>query len=395
MNLVCIPYHDWRKISREGARTRDAHFLHHLSNNRQIDKVVVVNRPTTYLEIFAKKNVVKIDGEAVLKKGNLTLYKVSEKLFVIDYISWDIVGQATKKKKWFFEIFGSGHLKDFTKDCLEFLGIKDYVIFSENIFSYQFIENHQETKSVFDAWDNFLQFPDNEMIKDSLKIAYQSLGDHCDIWVTNSKKNIEYFTRNFKIQVPILIKNGVDFEMFQKHYPRPSDLQKINSPVVGFGGKISHLFDYDLYNFCLENNPDKNFVIVGQILDKSVFEKIKKTPNFHYLGDKHYKDYPAYVCNFDLGIIPYVNNHLDSGADSIKAYEYLAAGLNSIGSKGAGMTDLSEYMHIADSYESFSKLIDKTDKVKAPKNLPISHSWEYKTEALIEIFGDILHNKVG
>ncbi|MCF0042529.1 hypothetical protein [Dyadobacter fanqingshengii] len=385
MNLVSIPYHDWRKISKEGARTRDAHFLHHLANHEKVSKLLVVNRPTTHLEILVKGNSINIEGQVIHKRGGFKLYKVSENMFVIDYITLDILGQALNKKKWFFDIFADQHLNAFYKECLDLLKMNDPVIFNKNIFAYKFIENNSHSKSVFDAWDNFLQFPDNKSIEEELKTAYSSLSSHASKWITNSKKNIDYFTNLLNIPAPVLIKNGVDFETFRKKYEVPEDMKTITRPIIGFGGKISHLFDWEMYNYCLEKHPDKSFVIVGQVLDKKVFNNISKSKNFHYLGDKHYSKYPAYVCNFDVGIIPYVNNHLDSGADSIKAYEYLAARLPSVGSRGAGMADLSEFMLIADDKESFSLLIDKAVNTKVEINLSPDHSWKSKTDSFIEL----------
>ncbi|MCF2504701.1 hypothetical protein L0663_15010 [Dyadobacter sp. CY107] len=384
MNIVCIPYHDWRKINKEGARTRDAHFIHHLSHSNDVAKTLIINRPTTYLEILLKKNP-PIKGEVVLQEGGFVLYKVEDRLFVLDYITSDIIGQLLLKKKWFFKAFGLQKLHSFFSKSLEHLGIDSYEIICQNVFAHQFVTKNFEAKSVFDAWDNFLQFPDNRNIETELQEAYADLAGNATFWITNSVKNIAYFTEKFQVPKITLIKNGVDFELFQRQYPMPADMQNLSGAKIGFGGKISHLFDHELFNFCLNAHPDKNFVVVGQILNAEVFSKIEKRPNFHYLGDKHYSEYPAYVTNFDIGIIPYVNNHLDSGADSIKAYEYIAAGLNAIGSQGAGMKELSDYMFVADSPSNFASLITKALLHKQQNKLPKEHSWHCKTQALLDI----------
>lgn len=383
MNLVIIPYHDWRKINKEGARTRDAHFIHHLQGNDQVEKVLIINRPTTLLEIKLKKNPA-IDGKVILKHKDFSLYQVSEKLFVLDCISWDLPGQIFKKKKWFFEAFGWDSLISFFEKSISFLGMKDYSLLCQNVFASAFVRQVSGSTSVFDAWDNFLLFPDNKNIERELTAAYNELKEYTTFWITNSKKNVDYFTDNFKVPDIKLIKNGVDFELFQKTYPIPADMKSLPRPIIGFGGKLSHLFDYELYNKVVAAHPDKSFVIVGQKLSEEVFGGIEKRSNFHYLGDKHYSVYPSYVTNFDVGIIPYVNNHLDSGADSIKAYEYLAAGLNSIGTKGAGMGDLSAYMFVASDTDDFIKKLDDALVKSNEKRLPEEHSWKYKTEVLLK-----------
>ena len=192
-----------------------------------------------------------------------------------------------------------------------------------------------------------------------------------------------------------MVKNGVDLDLFAKKYDVPSDMAKIKFPVIGFGGKITHLFDYTLYNNVVKSHPDKNFVIVGQILDKEVFRKIEKAPNVFYLGDKHYSQYPSYVKNFNVGIVPYVTGSLEHGADSIKVYEYIAAGLNVIGTSGAGMTDLQEYIHVAKNWKEFSEQIDNALKPKlvAVVTLPKFYTWKYKADSFIQLFKEIVSAK--
>ena len=63
MNLVVVPFHDWRKILLEGSRTRDSHFIEEFRKRQ--DKVIIVNIPTTLLEIIIKKKLNLIRGKLV------------------------------------------------------------------------------------------------------------------------------------------------------------------------------------------------------------------------------------------------------------------------------------------------------------------------------------------
>jgi glycosyltransferase involved in cell wall biosynthesis len=114
----------------------------------------------------------------------------------------------------------------------------------------------------------------------------------------------------------------------------------------------------------VKDNPNLSFVFVGQVLDKEKFDKLKKTSNLYFLGDKKYDVYPCYVNQFDIGIIPYEINEKQHGGDSIKAYEYLQAGKKVIGTKGNGLMDLSNYLHLAEDKYQFSKLLKEDLKVK-------------------------------
>jgi teichuronic acid biosynthesis glycosyltransferase TuaH len=393
MNVTCIPYHDWRKIELEGSRTRDSHIIHHLAESADIDKLIIVNRPITRPELIIKKRLKKITGEVVFKYKNCTLYKINHKVYVIDTLFNDIIGPVIKKKSWFFDSFGRKELYEGYLQCLKFLSVNIDIVLTQNVFSAKFFERGN-TPFVFDAWDNFLMFPENKQFEADFKAAYQSLADRASAWVTNSAKNVTFYNENYGPKSCQLIKNGVDIELFSKKYDAPDDLAKIASPIIGFGGKITHLFDYDLFNRVVKKHADKNFVIVGQILNKEVFQKIEMGPNVHYLGDKHYSQYPSYVKNFDIGIVPYVTGNLEHGVDSIKVYEYIASGLNVIGTSEGGMGDLGEYIYVAKNWEEFSSHIGPALQRKKNVQLPDFYTWRYKTECIVKLFKDIIVEQV-
>jgi len=388
MNIACIPYHDWRKITMEGSRTRDSHIMSHLMANDYIQNLVIINRPISLTELFIKKKNQKIVGELLYKYRGCKLYKLQSNVYLIDFISNDILGPILKKKKWFFDTFDSSSFKEAYEKCLKYLAFNIDIVFSQNIFAAPFVKKMD--KSVFDAWDNFILFPENKEIALELKQAYQDYADFSKAWITNSTKNADYYGKHYKPKECLIIKNGVDVESFALKYPKQDDLKRINSPIIGFGGKISHLFDHKLFNHITKIHTDKNFVIVGQILDKGVFNDIAKRKNVYYLGDKHYDIYKSYVTNFDVGIVPYVSDHLEHGADSIKMYEYLASGLSVVGTPGAGMLDMSDYIFIANTHEQFVEYIDKALQIKEKVSLPIEYTWESKTDRIIDLFNAII-----
>lgn len=385
MNIACIPYHDWRKIEMEGARTRDSHIISHLTQNSAIENVIVINRPITLTELLLKKKNKKIAGERIFKHKNISLYKITNNLYVIDYFSSDIFGPIIKNKQWFFDIFSDYKVKEAVEICLEFLNINVDIIYNQNIFASGLVKNLGKP-CVFDAWDNFILFPENARFHDSFAAAYQNLSKNAEIWTTNADKNIEYYQRQYSPKKCMLVKNGVDLDKFRIKYAVPQDLANLKKPIIGFGGKITHLFNEEFFNYASEVHSDKTFVIVGQILDKNVFSKIKFPTNVHYLGDKHYSEYPSYVTNFDIGIIPYVTNHLEHGADSIKMYEYIASGIPVIGTEGAGMSDMGAFIKIATNKEEFSNYLELTSEKKLQVEFPDFYTWKYKSEQTLGCF---------
>ena len=385
-DISYIPYHDWRKIQSEGNRTRDAHFIDAFRSIAQ-GKVLIINRPITYTELFIKKKTfsIKLPYELLLKNGNNFLYKIDENTFIIDTVLFSDIKQIIKKRKWFFDCYNNKELFDFYLESKRILHMEDAPIITANVFSYKFILKLENEKILFDAWDNFYLMPGMNTLKNELYEAYSKLSIKSNIWITNSYENIDFYMSNYNVKKLKLITNGVSVGIFKKGLPITPDLELIkkDKTIIGFGGKITHLFDVDLFNFLTKKNPKFNFVIIGQVLDKNIFSKIIKYDNVFYLGDKHYKEYPKYVSNFDIGIIPYKIGKNQHGGDSIKVYEYLASEIPVVGTNGNGLQFLYKYIDIAKDKEEFNKYINNPT-VKSKFNID-EFSWESKSKKLLDI----------
>lgn len=387
MNLTIIPFHDWRKIQKEGFRTRDAHIIKALYTNNLVEKVLVINRPITYLELVYKKISKRIEGEVILKHKEFTLYEVKENLYVVDFISSDIVGQVSQRHKWFIEAYNHRDYVNFIKKCWTELGFKNEYLITQNIFAFKLAISLPAKSKLFDAWDNFLKFPTYKKFVNDLKIGYRLSAKNIKYWTTNSNENVEYYKNTFSVSRIFLLKNGVKENFAQDSTNEPKDLVNIQRPIIGFGGKISYLMNVDLINYLIGENRSLSFVFVGQILNKSAYRAIDKASNVFFLGDKHYDEYPSYVKNFDICIIPYHIGSGQHGGDSIKAYEYLSTGKKVVGTNGNGLEDLKEYIFIANSFDEFSNFLK--DMTNTKPRIDISqHSWKSKAQALLNIFNE-------
>lgn len=386
IDLTYIPYHDWRKILFEGNRTRDAHFIESLRENKNVGKLLIINRPITYAELVIKKKtyIRRLKNEIVYKNKRGILYKIDEKTFLMDFLFKQNIAHTRNGRKWYFDAYGNKNFLSFYRECLKQLNIEDGYTVSSNIFSYKFISSIK-TKKIIDAWDNFNLIPDVSSVKDEILQAYQSLASDVDQWVTNSEENVAYYSKHFNIKNISIIKNGVSVDRFKQDFKIPKELDLIRQrgkKIVGFGGKITHLFDTDLFNYIASYNKDFDFVIVGQIIDKKVFSKIKFKENVFYLGDKHYDIYPSYIKNFDVGIVPYKINEEQHGGDSIKVYEYLAAGLAVVGTRGNGLQYLEKYINIADNHRDFSEFISSPSSKE--KIILSEITWDKKVNQLLK-----------
>lgn len=382
MDIMVIPFHDWRKSEKEGFRTRDVHFIRALANHKFSNRLLVINRPITKLELVYKGFKKQLRGNIVLKAGKCTLTQVDTNIFVADYYSQDVIGQAAHRFKWFIKAYNEDGYKDFIYNACSYLQFDNAKLLTQNIFAYKLALSLSATNKVFDAWDNFLKFPGYSHLKKDLQLGYAEMSREIASWTTNSNENINFYKQNFKVKNIDLLKNGVKTDFAEGQFILPQDLLSIKKPWIGFGGKISYLMDSELINYISADNPDSSFIFVGQILDKRVYQKIIKRKNVFFLGDKKYDMYANYVKSFDICIVPYNVKNKQHGGDSMKAYEYLLAKKKVVGTNGNGLEDLKDYIYVEDTPENFSAQLKTLDNQKI--ELPIEqHSWLSKAQTLL------------
>lgn len=399
LDIIVLPMHDWKKFEKEGFRTRDAHLLQHFDANEKVGKILVIDRPVTIPEMLFKRRRWRIKGGKVInKKAFSCLTKVSNKTYVLDIFSPDILRPLFLRRGWWDYIFKQKKIIDEIKKSTEFLGLDSKILFLWSPLSTGVIGKLDEKLIVFDALDNWAKHPEMTDKQRYAEKGYDIIREKADIIFVNSNETQEllYNTR----AAPMLILNGVDKEVFQaKEQVRPPDLRKTSGPLVGYAGKLAKRIDVNLLAFLAKKLPEINFVLIGQFLDKGWFRELYKIKNIHFLGDKHYSLLPQYIMSFDICIIPHNVGALECGGDAIKLYEYLAAGKPVVTTNIAGVNHFKGIITIANTREEFLEGLKywvakfeegniPSDKFKS--SISESYSWsskaEFMTEKIMKIF---------
>lgn len=390
LDLIVFPFHSIRKNQKDGFRNRDGHFIESFVASGRVGKVLVVNRPTTYAEVIYSNTTWKTKGKVIKETHQARLVQISDKLFAIDYLSFDILGNLRKGKNWFWKGYAIAAFIEFIKQSATQLGMKSFSCIHHNVYSSSAAGLLDCDIEVFDAFDNWLKFPMFKNIYPSLKEGYARFSERAHLWITNSEENKRFFQEEFGIDKCNVIKNGVDRDRFARKMTIPADVKNIKRPIVGFGGTITHIFDDALFNKIVSDHPDKNFVLVGKVLDKGVFDRLHKAPNFHFLGNKHYDEYPAYVQCFDICIITYHSGKKAHGGDSLKFYEYLASNKNIVSTSGNGVFKAHDNVFITDDYDEYSSLINLALSTP-PVNfqVPEELTWGHKADCIISWIDDL------
>lgn len=175
-----------------------------------------------------------------------------------------------------------------------------------------------------------------------------------------------------------LIRNAVNEEDFIiNDKVELDDLANIPKPRVGYTGALYNRLDTELLFTTAKNNPNVSFVIIG-FGDE---ELIKNSPsNIYYLGPKKHSMLKYYLNEMDIGIIPFKADMRGVVCcDSIKHYEYLAAGLPVITTYIPESGINKPYTYMVSNTKEFSDAINKALKENIDENrifeFLLSNSW--------------------
>lgn len=394
VDLIVLPMHDWRKCEKEGFRTRDAHLIQHLEKSERVRRMLVVDRPMTLPEMILKKRYWRIrSGKRIQRTWFTCLTKVSKKTYVLDIFSWDLLKPLILKRDWWDYTFRTDRVIQKIKKAVSLLNLNNKVLFLWSPLSTGVIGELGERMLVFDTLDNWAKHPEIRDKRGWIKRGYETIKEKADIIFANSKET-QKFMENPRIS-PILIPNGVDKKLFAlQEKGIPEDLKNIGTPIIGYAGKIGKRMDIDLLSFLASELPQINFVLIGQFLNKKWVKGLFKFRNIYFLGDKHYSQLPFYLGNFDVCIIPHNTRSLESGEDSIKLYEYLAAGKPVVTTMVLGIDYLKDVITIASTREEFLEGTiysckrakeDKSFSEELRNSISEIHLWSEKAKRMIDL----------
>jgi len=103
-----------------------------------------------------------------------------------------------------------------------------------------------------------------------------------------------------------------------------SFLSSLPCPVIGYVGGLHRFVDYSLLIEMVRARPHWSWVFVGAIT--TGVGELAKLPNAHLLGQRPHQDLAHYIRQFDVCLIPYVNNPATATVVPVKLNEYLAVG---------------------------------------------------------------------
>lgn len=394
MDIVMVPFHDYKKWINEGFRTRDAHLCQHFERHKLVDKILVVNRPISLAESLLKRKGWKTQTDSVIFcRNGIQLSKMSENVWCIDFMLLDFLKVGLQKKMWWFTAFKYQKVIDGINEAIKYLDMKDSVLLLQNPMAIGVVKGVKNKSFVFDAIDNWLYHPqmqDKHLIKNN----YEYVDKNADLILTVSEALTKTFPTNSNVH---WVPNGVDVDYFSEAIELHINAK---SPVVGYVGKIQDRVDFDLVEICLKAIPDAKFEFLGPVYTQQerVKQLAEKYMNIAFIGDVHYSRLPEAMRAFDVAIIPHKIDDFTASMNPLKLYEYLAAGKVVVTTDVAGTANISQYVYSANDKDTFVKLLEKAISVSKSGNIEVEEvvnsipddcCWTSRVDTILELFGTI------
>jgi UDP-galactopyranose mutase len=133
--------------------------------------------------------------------------------------------------------------------------------------------------------------------------------------------------------------DSVDLEHFRqarREIAEPVDQARIGRPRLGFSGVIDERLDLELLAAIAEARADWQIVMIGPVVEIGPSELPRRT-NIHYLGDRSYKDLPAYFSGWDVAVAPFARGESTGLIAPVETSEYLAAGVPTVSTSIRGV----------------------------------------------------------
>lgn len=191
--------------------------------------------------------------------------------------------------------------------------------------------------------------------------------------------------------------HGVDTTHFAPR-PRSGKLASLGCkrPIVGFfGGLDDYVVDFDLLERVAKERPDYSLVLIG---DATLpMDRLTRYPNVYHLGFRPYQEIPDLGADFDISIMPWLDNEWIRSCNPIKLKEYLSLGQEIVTTYFPEVDHYADYVHVARNGDEFLQQIDAVVAGKRAdgdrKALLANATWDDRTLELLAALDVIAANR--
>ncbi len=183
--------------------------------------------------------------------------------------------------------------------------------------------------------------------------------------------------------------HGVDTKHFAAR-PRTETLTRLGCkrPIIGFfGGLDDYVIDFDILERIAVERPDYTLVLIGDATLS--MERLTRHPNVKHLGFRPYAEIPDLGADFDVSIMPWLDNDWIRSCNPIKLKEYLSLGQEVVTTYFPEVEHYRDFVHLAKNGDEFLQRIDdvvKGARAKGDRRALLGKAtWDDRTRELLGI----------
>jgi len=194
-------------------------------------------------------------------------------------------------------------------------------------------------------------------------------------WIISSARSMLLWIRGHGFSRIERVRNGVDLSRFNGI--KQGNKASGKSPVIGYLGTLSHWIDWELLLMLVERNPSCLFQFIGKPFKSLEYKKLLGMPNVEFYGHQTPEEVVQSLKGFDVGLVLY-RKHPGLDVDSMKIYEYLAAGVPVVSTRF--------HDHLKEDFNGLLYLGDRVDELERgiSRALRAGNYREYERQEFLE-----------
>lgn len=239
---------------------------------------------------------------------------------------------------------------------------------------------------VYDCLDNHDAFAD---VYKKIGIRHEpELVKDADLVVTTAQALQERWQEHARTAT--LIQNACDYSLFSGA-TSAGQLAHLEAPILGYYGSIGTRLDLPLLQEAATRRPEWQFVFVGRSAfpDKpDAWWDFTRLPNVHVFPAVDQPELAEFLAQFDLCLIPFVDNPMTRSMNFVKLYEYLAGGKPVL---SANLTEVRPFAKngLAHLFSDATSFIQRAEELLAtpPPREPLQafaseQTWQHRVSAI-------------
>ena len=219
--------------------------------------------------------------------------------------------------------------------------------------------------------------------------SYRSTLEIADVVLTNCEANQRGF-RAERGDINVIPNAGEIFDL-SLDVPEPPELEALQGPIIGYVGNLRSRIDIDLLRTLATERPQWNIVLIGSAHGEPEVFTLRHLANVHFLGVRPYNEIATYIRNFDVAIMPHLNNSVTEHMNPLKLYVYFGFNVPIVTTEVANIDEIQPYARVAKSHAEFVSAIEaaletpQTEMSVRHRELAEQMSWRSRVHQVLEL----------